>query len=948
MYGDDKAHLPTHNAMAARQRRRPRSLALLSPLIVFAVLSYFSAFSWNDEPEQHLTRLPRNAQQVIDKCAHLNTLPSPPKDFYNRTQSDRFDASLAPKHPVVVRNATILTGEVAEGLEIVFGDVLLDKGIIKAVGKIGKVDGEVEEIQAHGAWVTAGIVDLHSHMGDDASPELSGSSDTNSRKGITQPWLRSLDGINTHDASYRLSISGGITTAVILPGSANAIGGQAFPIKLRRTSEKSTSSMLLESPFESPLHWRHLKQACGENPSRVYSGTRMDTIWSFRAAYEEARKLKEKQDAYCAKVEAGRWDSLENEFPDNLQWEALVDVLRGKVKIQNHCYEAVDLDGIVRLSNEFNFSIAGFHHAHEAFLVPDLLKKTYGHPPIVAMFATNARYKREAYRGSEFAPKVLAENGIGVVMKSDHPVLNSRYLPHEAQQAHYFGLPASVALASITTTPAKAAGLDHRVGRVKTGYDADLVIWDAHPLALGATPIQVFIDGIPQLAFKSSARPDTHKEQKAPKTPNFDEEAKAAVKADGLPSLEPKKTKGRVVFDNVESLYLRSGGKVVEAFRAETEGLRSVVVQDGEIHCVSGTTLESLRKFEACSSEDLKARPDVTRVDLDGGSMAPGLSTFGTPLGLRHISAERSTGDGSVDLSVSGQDLVRTADGLFFQTRDALIAYRSGVTTSITPPSLGLAAAFSTGANNKLEKGAVLSEDTALFMTISMGDDESISTQIRNLRKALVGAVNGTAGGDLGAAFKRVVEGEIPLVIKVENADVMATLIQLKGEVESTIKAQRQTAKKLRITFVGAAEAHLLASEIAGAGIGVIVSPVRPFPGSWEQLRILPGPPLSDKTAVETLIQHNVTVAISSDAADESWATRNLRWDAGWVALDSHDRISTADALELASTRVEELVGLNIDDDDRDLVATKGGELLEFEGKVTAVISNKRGVVDIF
>ncbi|KAJ8088289.1 hypothetical protein PM082_022361 [Marasmius tenuissimus] len=156
MYGDDKADLPTRNfaTVARRERRRPRSLALLSPLIVFAVLSYFSTFSWNDEPERHLTRLPRNAQQVIDKCAHLNTPPSPPKDFHNRTQSDRFDALLAPKHPVVVRNATILTGEVAEGLEIVLGDVLLDKGIIKAVGNIGKVDGTVEEIQAYGAWVT--------------------------------------------------------------------------------------------------------------------------------------------------------------------------------------------------------------------------------------------------------------------------------------------------------------------------------------------------------------------------------------------------------------------------------------------------------------------------------------------------------------------------------------------------------------------------------------------------------------------------------------------------------------------------------------------------------------------------------------------------------------------------------------------------------------------------
>ncbi|KAL0056647.1 hypothetical protein AAF712_016747 [Marasmius tenuissimus] len=671
----------------------------------------------------------------------------------------------------------------------------------------------------------------------------------------------------------------------------------------------------------------------------------MDTIWSFRAAYEEARKLKEKQDAYCAKVEAGRWDLLQNEFPDDLQWEALVDVLRGKVKIHNHCYEAVDLDGIVRLSNEFNFSISGFHHASEAFLVPDLLKKTYGHPPIVAMFATNARVKREAYRASEFAPKVLSENGIGV---SDHPVLNSRYLPHEAQQAHYFGLPASVALASITTTPAKAAGLDHRLGKVKTGYDADLVIWDAHPLALGATPIQVFVDGIPQLTHKASVQPNTHKQQKAPKTPNFDEEAKVAVKADGLPSLEPKKTKGRVIFENVESLYLRTGGKAVEAFRSETEGRRSVVVQGGKIHCVSGAGLRSVGKLGTCSSEDLRDRPDVTRVDLDGGSMAPGLSTFGTPLGLRHIVVETSTGDGRVNLKVSGQDLIRTADGLFFQTRDALIAYRSGVTTAITSPSLGLATAFSTGAHHKLEQGAVLSEDTSLFMTINMGAEESVSTQIRSLRKALVSAVNGTAGGDLGNAFKRIVEGDIPLLIKVENADIMATLIQLKGEVESTIKAQNHMAKKLRITFVGAAEAHLLASEIAGAEIGVIVAPVRPFPASWQQLRILPGPPLSDKTAVETLIQHNITVAISSAATEESWATRNLRWDAGWVALDSQDRISTADALELASTKVEELVGLEVDDDDRDLVATKGGELLEFEGKVTAVISNKRGVVDIF
>lgn len=103
----------------------------------------------------------------------------------------------------------------------------------------------------------------------------------------------------------------------------------------------------------------------------------MDTTWSFRSSYETARQIKESQDEYCAKAQAGEWAGL-GAFPENLQWEALVDVLRGRVKVHNHCYETVDLDDMVRLTNEFKFSIAAFHHAHETYLVPDALKKAYG------------------------------------------------------------------------------------------------------------------------------------------------------------------------------------------------------------------------------------------------------------------------------------------------------------------------------------------------------------------------------------------------------------------------------------------------------------------------------------------------------------------------------------------------------------------------------------------
>ncbi|ESK86826.1 carbohydrate esterase family 9 protein [Moniliophthora roreri MCA 2997] len=937
MFGDEKGTLPvsTHRP---RQRRHHRFLILVLLLCPISLFSYLYAFNLY-QPKQHsVTRIPINAQQLISKCAELNTLPSPPPDFHNRTVSDRFDAPLAPKKPILIRNATIWTGEVAEGLEIVFGDVLFDKGVIRAVGPDLLTPKHADVIEANGAWLTAGIVDLHSHLGVSSSPSLSGASDTNSQKQITQPWLRSLDGLNTHDEAYRLSISGGVTTAVVLPGSANAIGGQAFPIKLRQTSLKSSSSMLLEPPFDVNGtrilgRWRQLKQACGENPSRVYNGVRMDTIWSFRAAYEEARQLKVKQDAFCEKVAAGNWAAVqaEGDFPDDLQWEALVDVLRGKVKIQNHCYEAVDLDGLIRLTNEFNFSIAAFHHAHEAYLVPGLLRQMYGHTPGIAMFATHGRYKREAYRGSEFAPRVLADESIDVVLKSDHPVTNSRYLLNEAQQAFYYGLPASLALASVTTTPAKIAGLDHRVGKVKAGWDADLVIWDSHPLTLSATPIQVFIDGIPQLSAPSSIAPSSLKHQTVPKTPNWDVETAEAVKFNGLPPLEGKvvgkvgKGGKGVVFEGVGSVYVKRNGKIIEVFSSERAG---VLVENGRISCVQGVRTT---EFRTCIQNELQNARE--------GYVKPGLTNYGSPLGLVHIDGEASTQD-----HAGTEGVVRAVDGLLFESRNALIAHRSGATLSITPPLsssssilAGISTLLSTGASNKLAQGAVVKNEVALHASVSLSrSGPGVSSQIRTLRRGLLGQLD----GEQADAYARVVNGSIPLIIEAHSADIIASLITLKSEVEKA----KQT--KLKFVLAGATEAHLLAEEIGSAGIGVVVQPSRPFPDSWQDIRLLPGPPLSKKTAIQELLEHNVTVAVGIGGPGD--LSRKLRWDIGWVALDSEGAISTADALSLASTNIDTLFGLSGEEVDSDLVAVKGGNLLQFEGKVVGVVSQRRGVVEVF
>lgn len=258
-------------------------------------------------------------------------------------------------------------------------------------------------------------------------------------------------------------------------------------------------------------------------------------------------------------------------------------------------------------------------------------------------------------------------------MKSDHPVLNSRFLLYEAQQAHYYGLRDNLALAAVTSTPAQIMGLDHRIGFIKKGYDADIAVWDSHPLALGATPKQVFIDGIEQLKSPfTAAKPEAF--QKSPRTPNFDSEAEDAVKYNGLPPLAPGKSlKKRVVFTNVSSLTVRakhSSDGLLSSFSSSENKFGNVIIENGRIACAGSQTSCSLLLTDHSSYET---------VDLKGGSIFPSLVSYGSPLGLEEISAESSTSDGRV-YDIFEKDpphalhssLIHAADGLRFGTRNAL------------------------------------------------------------------------------------------------------------------------------------------------------------------------------------------------------------------------------------------------------------------------------------
>jgi len=430
--------------------------------------------------------------------------------------------------------------------------------------------------------------------------------------------------------------------------------------------------------------------------------------------------------------------------------------------------------------------------------------------------------------------------------------------------------------------------------------------------------------------------------QRAPKTPNFDEEARVAVEYDGLPPLTPHPEQAEfVLFTNVSKVHMRGDEcDIQQAYSISEAGEPGVVLaKNGKVVCIG---LESI-----CGKKTRDLKDHIKVINLEGGSVAPALISVGSPLGLEEIQGESSTKDGSVldplksdNPSIIGGDgsLIRAVDGLQFFSRDALLAYRSGVTAGVSSPISsgflsGMGTAFTTGALHKLSKGAVLQQETALHVEIGTSTKPSVSTQIAVLRRLL----NGEGGGDLGNAFKKVIEGKMPLVIAVESADIMATLITLKREIESN------TGTHIQFTFTTAAEAHLLAKEIGEAGVGVILRPVRPFPHTWKSRRILPGPPLTEENAAVTLRRHNVTVGIG---IEESWSARNIRFDAGWVGLEAGDaRISYEEALAMASTNLEKLLGLK--NGNYDLVAVAHGDFLSFEGKPIAIISESRNTVDL-
>ena len=382
---------------------------------------------------------------------------------------------------ILIQNATVLT--VSHGT-IEHGSILIKDGKIVEVGPSIKAPKDAQVIDAAGQFVTPGIIDCHSHIAVDGSVN-EGSIAVSSIANIA-------DVLASDDIEIYRDLAGGVTTANVLHGSANPIGGQTVVIKLRWGQPSS------KLPFEGALPG--IKFALGENPKHSnfgarganarYPATRMGVEETIRAAFTEARDYKASWDAYNKKVASGD----KNAIPPrrDLRLEPLVEILEGKRYVHAHCYREDEILMLLRVAKEFGFKVRTFQHVLEGYKVADEIAAAGAG---ASTFSDWWAYKVEAYDAIPYNAALMTRRGVLVSINSDDAEEATHLNQEAAKTIKFGGLSREEALKLVTLNPALQLGIDKRVGSIDPGKDADLAIYNHDPLSAYAVVQKTLIDG---------------------------------------------------------------------------------------------------------------------------------------------------------------------------------------------------------------------------------------------------------------------------------------------------------------------------------------------------------------------------------------------------------------------------------------------------------------------
>lgn len=922
-------------------RRRRARFAIL---IAAAATAVFLVLLHNDNISE-LSTTPKEQGLFLKGIVECRSRISQKQPFGGptpRKNNPRWNSVTGQNSTIVLQNATLFDGAsiLNDAVNIVF-----ENGLIVDVSKdrdnaLYQDGARVYNLE--GRFVTPGLVDIHSHHLEMPFAHVSANQDVNEKPhlGPITPFVRAIDGFKPYDPAISIIASGGVTTSLNLPGSGNIIGGQAYLIKNLpnpgESAEPVVEDLLLDHGLPLEKRQRYMKMACGENPKYRYEHTRLGNAWLLRQHLAKALEFKTEQDAWCEKAEYIQRDSFSTHrakdfvanhghFPVSLELEATVALLRGEFNVNIHCYEPEDLERMLDVLHEFGVHPNAFHHALEAWQVPELLKQEEGNIT-VATFAENALYKYEAYGANLRGPKILDDHNIRVVLKSDHTGEGNfaKYLLDQASVSHSYGLSEVKALQAVTSAAAHSIQQNHRVGYVRVGFDADVVVWDSHPLSVGATPLQVFVDGRevldPERLSQTTASAVEDSEVTAPRLHSIASKGykhQVCTEALSLP--------GDVVFTGITDVLLDH-----EPFNNTVSTSEwTLVVSNGDVQC-----------FDR-SSVCLPPRSSSSTIfNLTNGYVTPSLLAFGNNIGVLDISSEPSTGDGaSLSSKVLDETNIPFAKyGIHFGSRSFDRARLGGVTRAVTAPLhsggvlRGVSVGLRTNQNATTINGGIWRDEVALHVHIGQDakgqDTPTISSGIQKLHQIFSLPTHAVDG-----VYACAANGSLPVIVHTVHPNDIEQVILLK-----------RSFPKVNFVIYGGHGAPLVAPALAEAGIPVILTGNRGAPDIWEKQHTLPGPPLSP-AAAELLINAGVLVALAVKGDSKTHGlAREARFAGKWAGL------SDREAIKLVSTNFDKILGLEYDHlkdskGARNLVLWDGNPL-RGEGSVVISITDEGEVGD--
>jgi imidazolonepropionase-like amidohydrolase len=418
----------------------------------------------------------------------------------------------AAEKPVLLKNGRIIT---VSGGTIDGGDILIQGTKIARVGQGLAAPAGAETIDLAGRWVMPGIIDSHSHIAIEGG--------VNEMGNLITAEVDCRDIINPQDINIFYALTGGVTSIHTMHGSANPIGGRGIVLKMRWG--KSAADLIFE---EAPLT---SKWALGENPKNSndigmgparYPKTRMGVEQSIRDQFERAKDYMKTWADYEKKAKAAKESKGKIAPPlppkKDFRLEGVADILNGKLWVRCHGYQSEEMLSILRLCQEYGVKLVCFEHGLEAYRITNELVE---HGVAVSTFVDFWAYKWEAYNTMPHAAALCAKRGVLVALNSDDAERMRHLFNDAAKTVRFGGVSEDEAIKMLTINPAKIMGIDKRVGTIEAGKDADLAVFNRHPLDPFTVCEMTLVDGTVYFdrAKYLADRKKAEEEEKAKKEP---------------------------------------------------------------------------------------------------------------------------------------------------------------------------------------------------------------------------------------------------------------------------------------------------------------------------------------------------------------------------------------------------------------------------------------------